>query len=169
MFAYSIIQQVEQPLKRINWNKIQTQRLKESSFWVRANEDKFACEDVFQTLIENFSTKPTKAVSKTSGSDVSSKKRNDRIKELKYLDEKQAQNISILIKSLKSEPSEIYRWLVDCNMEKLSPASLEQLEKFLPEDKIISKYQELKENIDELDNSEQFLVIVSYKLFTLGA
>lgn len=46
-------------------------------------------------------------------------------------------------------------------MDKLSPTSLEQLEKFLPEDRIISKYQELKENIDELDNSEQFLVIVS--------
>ena len=45
-------------------------------------------------------------------------------------------------------------------MDKLSPASLEQLEKFLPDDKIIMKYQELKENIDELDNSEQFLVIV---------
>ena len=68
---------------------------------------------------------------------------------------------AILIKSLKSDPNEIYKWLVECNMEKLSPTSLEQLEKFLPEDKIISKYQELKENIDELDSSEQFLVIVS--------
>jgi hypothetical protein len=69
--------------------------------------------------------------------------------------------LAILIKSLKSDPLEIYRWLVDCNTEKLSPASLEQLEKFLPEDKVIMKYQELKENIDELDNSEQFLVVVS--------
>ena len=49
-------------------------------------------------------------------------------------------------------------------MEKLSPTSLEQLEKFLPEDRIINKYQELKENIDELDNAEQFLVIVSLLL-----
>lgn len=153
--------QVEQPLKRINWNRIQTQRLKENSFWVKANEDKFASEDVFKVLIENFSTKPTKSTTSKTNADSTMKKKNDRMKELKYLDEKQAQNISILIKSLKSEPSEIYRWLVDCNMEKLSPASLEQLEKFLPEDKIISKYQELKENIDELDNSEQFLVIVS--------
>ena len=62
---------------------------------------------------------------------------------------------------MKSDPNEIYKWLVECNMEKLSPTSLEQLEKFLPEDKIISKYQELKKNIDELDSSEQFLVIVS--------
>lgn len=51
---------VDQPLKRINWNKIQTQRLKENSFWVKANEEKFATEDVFQLLLENFSTKPAK-------------------------------------------------------------------------------------------------------------
>ncbi len=70
---------------------------------------------------------------------------------------------AILIKSLKADPTEIYKWLIDCNTDKLSPASLEQLEKCLPEDKIIMKYQEFKENIDVLDSSEKFLVIVSFR------
>jgi hypothetical protein len=52
---------IEQPLKRVNWNKIQTQRLKENSFWVKANEEKFANEDFFKILVENFSTKPAKS------------------------------------------------------------------------------------------------------------
>lgn len=49
---------------------------------------------------------------------------------------------------------------MECDLNKLSQSSLEQLEKFLPEDKILTKYQELKENIDDLDSSEKFLVIV---------
>ena len=52
---------VDQPLKRINWNKIQTNRLKENSFWVKVNEEKFATEDIFKVLTENFSTRPTKS------------------------------------------------------------------------------------------------------------
>lgn len=51
---------VDQPLKRINWNKVQTQRLKENSFWVNANEEKYATDDILQILLENFSTKPSK-------------------------------------------------------------------------------------------------------------
>ena len=68
-----------------------------------------------------------------------------------------------MLKSFKADPNEVYKWLIACDLEKLSQNSLEQLEKFLPEDKILAKYQELKENIDDLDPSEKFLVIVSYK------
>ena len=46
----------------INWNKIQTQRLKENSFWVKANEEKYAHDDICQILIDNFSTKTTNCV-----------------------------------------------------------------------------------------------------------
>ncbi len=154
---------VDQPLKRINWNKIQTQRLKENSFWVKANEEKYASDDVCQILIENFSTKTvkTKLTDTKSNEEPSSKKRGGPSKELKYIDEKLAQNISILIRSLKADPNEIYKWLVDCNLERLNLDSLIQLEKFLPDEKILGQYQELKENIDELDPSEKFLVIIS--------
>jgi hypothetical protein len=51
---------VDQPLKKVNWNKVQTQKLKENSFWIKANEEKFATEDVMKLLLENFSTKQTK-------------------------------------------------------------------------------------------------------------
>ena len=154
---------VEQPLKKINWNKIQTQRLKENSFWVKANEEKYACDDVCQILIENFSTKTakTKLADSKSSEEPSSKKRGGPSKELKFIDEKLAQNISILIRSLKADPNEIYKWLVDCNLERLNLDSLVQLEKFLPDDKLLGQYQELKENIDELDPSEKFLVVIS--------
>ncbi len=51
--------QFDQPLKRVNWSKIQPRQLKENSFWVNANDEKFASEDLFQILVENFSTKTT--------------------------------------------------------------------------------------------------------------
>ena len=154
---------VDQPLKKVNWNKVQTQQLKENSFWVKANEEKFASEDLFQILIENFSTKQTKAKltdSKNLEDNFGAKKKSN-FKELKFLDEKQAQNLSILLKSLKADPHEICEWLVECNLDKLTQSYLEQLEKYLPEDKVLVQYQELKENIDELDCSEKFLVIIS--------
>ncbi len=71
------------------------------------------------------------------------------------------------MKSLKAHPNEIYKWLIECNMDKLNQTYLEQLEKYLPEDKILAQYQELKENIDDLDSSEQFLVVVSSFYFPL--
>lgn len=153
---------IEQPLKKVNWNKIQTQHLKENSFWVKVNEEKLASEDIFQILIENFSTKQTKTklTDAKNFDDFGAKKKNN-MRQLKYLDDKQAQNLSILIRSLKADPNEICQWLMDCDLEKLNQSYLEQLEKFLPEDKILGQYQELKENIDELDNSEKFLVIIS--------
>lgn len=67
-----------------------------------------------------------------------------------------------MLKSLKADSNEIYNWLIECNMDKLNLNILEQFDKSLPDDKILGQYQELKENIDELDSSEQFLVIVNY-------
>ena len=55
---------IEQPLKKVNWNKIQTQHLKENSFWVKVNEEKLASEDIFQILIENRSAQVTLKLSK---------------------------------------------------------------------------------------------------------
>jgi hypothetical protein len=52
-------------------------------------------------------------------------------------------------------------------LEKLNLSCLEQLEKYLPEDKILGQYQELKENIDELDPSEKFLVIVKKQFYLI--
>jgi hypothetical protein len=66
---------------------------------------------------------------------------------------------------MKAEQDEIYRWLIECNMEKLNLDLLIQFDKSLPDDKILNQYQELKENIDELDTSEQFLVTVRIKNF----
>ena len=80
---------IDLPLKRINWSKIHTRELKENSFWVKANDEKFASEDLFKVLIDNFSTKPTKVIS----DEISLKKKVGPVKELKYLNAKQANNI----------------------------------------------------------------------------
>jgi hypothetical protein len=48
---------VDAPLKRINWEKVKVPELKENAFWVHADEQKYANDDLFQILIDNFSTK----------------------------------------------------------------------------------------------------------------
>lgn len=134
---------------------------------MHANEEKLGNSELFQMISENFSTRPAKPLVDASKIDDSTAtlKRKGQMKELRLIDDKQAQNLSILLRSLKAEPNEISRWLVECNTDKLTVVVLEQLEKFLPEDKTLVKYQELKENIDELDNSEKFLVVVSFRGF----
>lgn len=71
--------------------------------------------------------------------------------------------LDILLRSLKADANEICRWLIECDMDKLTLNSLEQFDKALPEDNILGQYQQLKENIEELDPSEQFLVVVSLR------
>lgn len=65
------------------------------------------------------------------------------------------------MKSLKSEANEIRKLLLECDLSKLNETLLEQLDKNLPEDKIIQQYANIKCPLEELDASEQFLVELS--------
>ena len=85
-------------------------------------------------MIENFSTKQNEISSKSKILKDNFNINKSSIKrKLKFLNDKQAQNISILIKSTKSDAQDIYQWIIDCNLEKLNQNYLEQLEKIFPE------------------------------------
>jgi diaphanous 2 len=145
---------VDAPMKRINWSKIPVIFLKENSFWVRVDEQKYASEDFTEFLIHNFSTKKAKVVAEKSSND------QKKGKSLRFIDEKQSQALSITLRAIKGSNSEIGNWFLQCNMEKLEE-HLENLLKSLPEDKIIQDYGTVANSYSELDNSEQFLVEMS--------
>ena len=151
---------VDAPLKRINWDKIAVKDLKQNAFWVNADEQKYASEDFVEFLVDNFSTKKAKFNVDNSSSSINDQDKKKQ-KTLKFIDEKQAQNLSILLKSLKVEATEISNWLLHCNMEKLTESCLEQLDKSLPEDKVIQEYGSLTNCLSELEACEQFLVELS--------
>jgi hypothetical protein len=66
-----------------------------------------------------------------------------------------------MLKSTKAEPRDFQKWILECNFDKLKLEILEQMEKYLPSDETLGLYQELKENIEDLDQCEQYLVLIS--------
>ncbi|XP_074040398.1 diaphanous related formin 1 isoform X3 [Leptinotarsa decemlineata] len=154
--------EVKGPLKRANWKMIVPQKMTEKSFWVKAKEEELAEPDILDGLAKKFSSKPTKAPE-----DVTDKSSNcgtlKKVKELKVLDGKSAQNISILLGgSLKHMAyDDIKKSLLRCDESVLSENVTEQLIQYLPPPDQLTKLQNLKENYSDLTEPEQFCVKMS--------
>ena len=77
------------PMKRLNWNQLKVQVINEDSFWVKAEEDKFESSDLFTRLMAAFGQKKIAAPK----IDPDAQKPQKKVKELKVLDGKSAQNL----------------------------------------------------------------------------
>ncbi|XP_061164716.1 protein diaphanous homolog 1-like isoform X2 [Saccostrea echinata] len=151
--------EVKDQTKRINWEKIPSNKLKEDSFWVKAEESKFEDDFIFQSLMENFSVK--KPVKKDAEVEVANEKKAKKVKDLRVLDPKSAMNLSMLLGSLKTPYKEIRRRIVEVDKEHLTTGMLEQLIKYLPEPEQIKELGSLKEEYDDLAEAEQFIATIS--------
>ncbi|XP_074651727.1 protein diaphanous homolog 2-like isoform X2 [Tubulanus polymorphus] len=149
----------EVQLKRANWNKINVKMLEKDSFWVKLNEDELAKPDILQGLTENFATKVFKK-SPVDGVDSAAKPAK-KGKELKVLDPKSGQNLSILLGSVKVPYPEIKRRILEIDEDKLSTAMLEQLIKFMPEPSVMKQISEIREAYDNLSEPEQFCLTMA--------
>ncbi|XP_060063333.1 protein diaphanous homolog 2-like [Ylistrum balloti] len=146
--------------KRINWNKVNLKNIEKDSFWVTAKEQKFENDNIFKGLVENFGTmSKTKKVDTTENTEK--KKTSKKTKELKVLEGKAAQNLSILLGSIKVPYEEIRRRILEMDESHLSTALLEQLIKYMPEPEQINKLASFKDQYDDLAESEQFTVTIS--------
>ncbi|KAF5284211.1 hypothetical protein FQR65_LT00211 [Abscondita terminalis] len=140
------------------------QKMSEKSFWVKVQEEKLASPDILKGLSERFSSKaPTRKTEDDvidKGFSLGSMK---KVKELKVLDGKAAQNISILIGgSLKHMPyDEIKKGLLRCDNTILTQNVLEQLIQYLPPADQLAKLQQYKDSYDQLTEAEQFCVKLS--------
>ena len=74
-------------MKRLNWSQLKAAVINEDSFWVKAQDEKFESQDLFTRLMAAFGQK--KIIKKAAGEDKPQKK----VKELKVLDGKSAQNL----------------------------------------------------------------------------
>ncbi|KAL4229773.1 Protein diaphanous 1 [Mactra antiquata] len=150
--------QVKQPMKRANWKKVEAKQLDKDSFWVKAREDIFASDDIFCELQENFSTKAVKV--KMTGDETQAKPQK-KGKELKVLDPKSGQNLSILLGSIKVPYDEIKRRIVEMDEDNLSVAMVEQLLKYMPEPDALNQLASFKDQYQELAEPEQFCVVIA--------
>uniref|UniRef100_A0A670K2D4 Diaphanous related formin 2 n=1 Tax=Podarcis muralis TaxID=64176 RepID=A0A670K2D4_PODMU len=151
----------EVSMKRINWAKVEPQEITENCFWIKAKEEKFENPDLFAKLALTFATHMKavkKPVENTEEKKVSLPKK--RVKELRILDGKTAQNLSIFLGSFRMPYEEIKYIILEVDELKLSEALIQNLVKNLPEPKELSALAELKNEYDDLCEPEQFGVVI---------
>uniref|UniRef100_A0A667YCN7 Diaphanous related formin 2 n=1 Tax=Myripristis murdjan TaxID=586833 RepID=A0A667YCN7_9TELE len=150
----------ETVMKRVNWSKIVPQEMAENCFWIKVKEEKFENPDLFAQLSLVFSsrTKVKKDVEETDDRMTQFKK---KAKELRILDGKTAQNLSIFLGSFRLPYEEIRDIVLEVDEERLSESLIQNLIKNLPEQKELSALAELKGEYEELVESEQFGIVMS--------
>lgn len=153
----------EVQLKRANWSKIAPEELSEKSFWTKVKEDKFENNELFAKLTLAFSaqTKSSKVKKEQDGTDDKKMAQKKKVKELKVLDGKTAQNLSIFLGSFRLPYEEIKNVLLEVNESVLTESMVQNLVKQLPEAEQLSVLSEMKGEYDDLAEPEQFVVVVS--------
>ncbi|XP_061862284.1 protein diaphanous homolog 2 isoform X2 [Colius striatus] len=153
--------QLDVTMKRINWSKIEPREIAENSFWVKAQEDKFENPELFAKLALTFGTqmKAKKPVEESEEKKTVQTKK--KTKELRILDSKAAQNLSIFLGSFRVDYNEIKDAILEVNEEKLNESLIQNLVKNLPEQKELNALAELKDEYNDLAEPEQFGVVMS--------
>lgn len=152
----------EVQLKKANWSKIGPEDLSESSFWTKAKEDQFESNELFAKLTLTFSsqTKTTKVKKEQDGGDDKQVQKK-KVKELKVLDGKSAQNLSIFLGSFRLPYEEIKNAILEVNEKILTESMVQNLIKQLPGPEQLGVLAEMKDEYDDLAESEQFGVVMS--------
>lgn len=137
--------------------------MSEKAFWVQVQEEQLASAEILDGLAKKFSSKPAKKLEDLSENGTAHTGTLKKVKELKVLDGKAAQNISILLGgSLKHMSYDtITKCLLQCDDQVLTENVTEQLIQYLPPADQLSKLQQFKDKYKELTEAEQFCVKIS--------
>uniref|UniRef100_A0A8C3QD04 Uncharacterized protein n=1 Tax=Geospiza parvula TaxID=87175 RepID=A0A8C3QD04_GEOPR len=148
----------EVTMKRLNWSKIRPQEMTESCFWVKAEEDKYENVDMLCKLELTFCCQKRGKEEEDFEEKKSIKK---RIKELKVLDPKIAQNLSIFLGSFRVPYEEIKMMILEIDETQLSESMIQNLIKHLPEQEQLNALSKFKNEYNNLSEPEQFGVVMS--------
>uniref|UniRef100_A0A8C9NQD9 Diaphanous related formin 3 n=1 Tax=Serinus canaria TaxID=9135 RepID=A0A8C9NQD9_SERCA len=148
----------EVTMKRLNWSKIRPQEMTESCFWVKAEEDKYENADMLCKLELTFCCQKRGKEEEDFEEKKSIKK---RIKELKVLDPKIAQNLSIFLGSFRVPYEEIKIMILEVDETQLSESMIQNLIKHLPEQEQLNALSKFKNEYNNLSEPEQFGVVMS--------
>ncbi|KAM4630487.1 protein diaphanous homolog 3-like [Polymixia lowei] len=161
---------LETAMKRLNWSKIRPQEMSESCFWVLADEERYAKPELLGRLALTFGSQrtdceesvPAEEPPKREEEDLEEKKCiKKRVKELKVLDPKIAQNLSIFLGSFRMPYQEIRQMILEVDEEQLTEPMVQNLVKHLPEQEQLSALAKLKNDYSNLSEPEQFGVVMS--------
>ncbi|XP_067125156.1 protein diaphanous isoform X2 [Centruroides vittatus] len=146
--------ELDTQIKRINWDPIDVQKLTEKAFWVKVQEEKLASEDIFDEISCRFSSVPRIK----NDEKPKEKKVSKKIKELKVLDAKSAQNLMILLGSVKMSSEEMKEYIITMNEEHITEAMLQQLIRYMPEPDQLKKLEKFGDQFNDLAEAEQFAI-----------
>ncbi|KAM3626177.1 uncharacterized protein V6R79_024140 [Siganus canaliculatus] len=149
----------ETSMKRFNWSKIRPNEMSEGCFWVLADEDQYATAELLSRVALTFGSQRT---AKKEEDDLEDKKSiKKRIKELKVLDPKIAQNLSIFLGSFRMPYQEIRLMILEVDEEQLTEPMIQNLVKHLPEQEQLNALAKYKNEYASLSEPEQFGVVMS--------
>ncbi|KAM7405962.1 hypothetical protein PAMP_000371 [Pampus punctatissimus] len=149
----------ENSMKRLNWSKIRPQEMSESCFWVQADEDRYAKPELLSKVALTFGSQ---RAAKKEEEDLEDKKSiKKRIKQLKVLDPKIAQNLSIFLGSFRMPYQEIRQMILEVDEEQLTEPMIQNLVKHLPEQEQLNALTKYKNEYANLSEPEQFGVVMS--------
>uniref|UniRef100_A0A8C1RDE5 Diaphanous-related formin 3 n=1 Tax=Cyprinus carpio TaxID=7962 RepID=A0A8C1RDE5_CYPCA len=109
----------EASMKRLNWSKISPQEMSKSCFWVVAKEERYENEDLLTRLAITFGTQRAEE-------ELEKKSIKKRVKELKVLDPKIAQNLSIFLGSFRMPYEEIRRMILEVDEDQLTEPMIQR-------------------------------------------
>lgn len=75
--------------------------------------------------------------------------------------------LAIMFSQLKSNPQQFRQWLLTCDSEHLTSDLLAQLDKSLPSPDELKKLSEMKNEINDLPDSEQYFCAVCSIFFMI--
>ncbi|XP_026130805.1 protein diaphanous homolog 3-like [Carassius auratus] len=148
----------EASMKRLNWSKISPQEMSESCFWVVAKEERYENEDLLTRLAITFGTQ---RAARREEEELEKKSIRKRVKELKVLDPKIAQNLSIFLGSFRMPYEEIRRMILEVDEDQLTEPMIQNLVKYLPEQEQLNALVKYKSEFANLSEPEQFGVVMS--------
>ncbi|XP_043913564.1 protein diaphanous homolog 2 isoform X2 [Protopterus annectens] len=151
----------EVTMKRANWSKIGPMEISPNCFWVKVKEDKFESQDLFKKLAMHFASHMRVKREDEETEEKKPTQPKKKVKELKILDSKTAQNLSIFLGSFRMAYEEIKNIILEVDEEKLSESLIQNLVKNIPEQKELSALADLKNEYDDLCEPEQFGVVMS--------
>ncbi|XP_073212264.1 protein diaphanous homolog 1 isoform X2 [Lepidochelys kempii] len=149
----------EVQLRRPNWSKIVAEELSQNCFWTKVKEDRFENDELFAKLTLTFSAQTKSKQDQEGGQEKSTQKK--KVKELKVLDSKSAQNLSIFLGSFRMPYEEIKNVIMEVNEAVLTESMVQNLIKQMPEPEQLKMLSELRDEYNELAESEQFGVVIS--------
>ena len=156
---------IENPTKKTNWKSVPAQKLTKDAFWTQVDEERLASESLIKNLMNKFGTKPVaksggQVNGEANGNGTVTKKKT---KELKVLDPKAAQNLSILLGGALKHISyeDLRKCILRCDTSVLTENLLQALIQYIPAPDQLNRLKEFEQEYYDLAEAEQFAISIS--------